>query len=161
MDSDKIPITDYPEDEKIQLESNLHYDEFIDCGPSPPVDETPKFSDYYSFEDLGSDLTVNICYNTIEQCLRDYMRNTSGNVGLLDRLSFLSVTEDNLHELVQRCDQTELNICYLWLAFKKRWHLLDTILQLGAELQCTEPSQGLGALHLTSFSGCIQERSYL
>ncbi|XP_023020121.2 ankyrin repeat domain 61 water witch [Leptinotarsa decemlineata] len=151
---------DDPED---ILEEELPSDDFeyMECGPSPPADHTPNI--YESFEEFSTsaDLTVQICHDTIKMNLMEHMKLSSGRHQLLDDIENRKTTSDNLNEVFHGASKIEINIAFLWAAFMKRWDLFPGLLKLGAQLRYHEPSQGLSALHLTSFSGCVDGTQYL
>lgn len=134
--------------------------EYMECGPSPPADHTPNI--YESFEEFNtSELTVQICHDTIKMNLLEHMRLSSGRHHLLDDIESKKIVQENLAEAFAGVTKTEINIAFLWVAFLKRWDLLDGLLQLGASLTYYEPNQGLSAIHLTAFSGCIPGTQFL
>lgn len=135
--------------------------EYMECGPSPPADHTPNI--YESFEEFSTttELTVQICHDTIKMNLLDHMKTCSGRHHLLDDIESKKMLQDNLEEAFLGATKFEINIAFLWAAFLKRWDLLDGLLGIGAQLNYYEPNQGLSALHLTSFSGCIPGTQFL
>lgn len=135
--------------------------EYMECGPSPPADHTPNI--YESFEEFSTnhELTVQICHDTIRMNLLDHMKNSSGRHQLLDDIETKKITQDNIAESFIGATKLEINIAFLWSAFMKRWDLLEGLLKLGANLTYHEPNQGLGALHLASFSGCLAGTQYI
>lgn len=132
--------------------------EYVECGPSPPSDHI-----YESFEEFttSSDLTVQICLETIKMNLHEHMKSCSGRHQLLDDIENKTTTQDNLNEAFRSASKYEINIAFLWAALLKRWDLLDGLLDLGAQLLYCEPYQGLSGLHLAAFSGCIAGTQYL
>ncbi|KAF5277481.1 hypothetical protein FQR65_LT03818 [Abscondita terminalis] len=132
--------------------------EYVECGPSPPSDHI-----YESFEEstTSSDLTVQICLETIKMNLMEHMKSCSGRHQLLDDIENKITTQDNLVEHFRTASKSEINIAFLWSALLKRWDLLDGLLSLGAQLLYAEPHQGLTALHLAAFSGCIPSTQFL
>lgn len=135
--------------------------EYMECGPSPPADHTPNI--YESFEEFSTttELTVQICHDTIKMNLLDHMKTCSGRHQLLDDIESKKILQDNLEEAFTGATKFEINIAFLWAAFLKRWDLLDGMLSIGAQQNYYEPNQGLSALHLTSFSGCIPGTQFL
>ncbi|XP_018334781.1 transient receptor potential channel pyrexia-like [Agrilus planipennis] len=134
--------------------------EYMECGPSPPSDHAPNL--YESFEEFATtELTVQICYETIRLNLLDHLKTSSGRTHYFDDIENKKVIQENLPQFFQGATKFEINICFLWSAFLKRWDLLDGFLALGAQLNYFEPSQGLGPLHLASFSGCIASTQFL
>lgn len=151
---------DDPED---ILEEELPSDDFeyMECGPSPPADHTPNI--YESFEEFSSsaDLTVQICHDTIKMNLLEHMKVSSGRHQLLDDIEAKKTTPDNLKQIFKDVSKLEINIAFLWAAFMRRHDLLEKLIELEANLRYNEPTQGLSALHLTSFSGCVQGTKFL
>ncbi|XP_028131629.1 transient receptor potential channel pyrexia isoform X1 [Diabrotica virgifera virgifera] len=135
--------------------------EYMECGPSPPADHTPHI--YESFEEFSTsaDLTVQICHDTIKTNLLEHMKVSSGRHQLLDDIESKKIQKDNLQDHFKGASKVEINTAFLWAAFMKRHDLLDGFLNLGADLHYFEPSQGLSAIHLTSFSGCVQGTKFL
>nr|QLH02045.1 pyrexia [Agasicles hygrophila] len=127
--------------------------EYMECGPSPPADHTPNI--YESFEEFSpsADLSVQICHDTIRLNLLEHMKISSGRHQLLDDIESKKITLGGLTECFQGASKAEVNIGFLWSAFMKRHDLLEGFIKLGAQLDYYEPSQGLSAIHLTSFSG--------
>lgn len=147
---------------EIMLEEEYPSDDFeyMECGPSPPADHTPNI--YESFEEFSThELTVQICHDTIKMNLLEHMKLSSGRQNLLTDIETRKTTQDNLNEHFSNASKYEINIALLWSAFMKRWDLLDGLQKLGANLKYFEPQQGLSALHLAAFSGCIASTQYL
>ncbi|KAK5642694.1 hypothetical protein RI129_008861 [Pyrocoelia pectoralis] len=132
--------------------------EYVQCGPSPPSDHI-----YESFEEStsSSDLTVQICLETIKMNLMEHMKTCSGRHQLLDDIESKVTTQDNIASAFKAASKSEINIAFLWSALLKRWDLLDGLLSVGAQLLYAEPHQGLTALHLAAFSGCIASTQFL
>ncbi|KAJ8948757.1 hypothetical protein NQ318_017926 [Aromia moschata] len=140
----------------VTVEEELPSDdyEYMECGPSPPADHTPNI--YESFEEFStSELTVQICHDTIKMNLLEHMKLSSGRHQLLDDIESKKTMAENLREAFSGASKTEINIAFLWAAFMKRHDLFEGLLKLGAQLRYHEPSQGLTALHLAAFSGCV------
>lgn len=148
-------------DEMLDEEFPSEEFEYMECGPSPPADHTPNI--YESFEEFSTttELTVQICHDTIKMNLLDHMKSCSGKHQLLDDIESKKIGQENLKEAFTGATKFEINIAFLWAAFLKRWELLDGLLNLGAQLSYYEPNQGLSAIHLTSFSGCIPGTQFL
>ncbi|XP_044731669.1 transient receptor potential channel pyrexia [Chrysoperla carnea] len=144
------------------LEEEYASDEYecMECGPSPPADSTPNL--YESFEEFSSqELTVQICSDTIKLNLIEHMKSATGRIHLLEDIETDKTKGENVVSAFAGATKTEINIAFLWSAFLKRWDLLEGLLTAGAELQYCEPNQGLSALHLSAFSGCIPSCQYL
>lgn len=148
--------------EEILEEEEEHHDEFeyMECGPSPPAESPPNI--YESFEEFStSELTVQICHDTIKMNLLEHMKSSSGKVNLLEEVEAKKTTLEALPDLFKGATRAEINISFLWASFVKRWDLLDGFISLGAQIHCYEPNQGLSALHLAAFSGCIPGTQFL
>ncbi|KAI4470417.1 ion transport protein [Holotrichia oblita] len=135
--------------------------EYMECGPSPPSDHTPNI--YESFEEFSSnhELTVQICHDTIKMNLLDHFKSQTGRHQIFDDIESKKTVQENLTTVMAGASKFEINAAFLWAAFTKRWDLLSGLLELGAQLQYCEPHQGLSALHLASFSGCIAGTQFL
>lgn len=135
--------------------------EYMECGPSPPSDHTPNI--YESFEEFSSnhELTVQICHDTIKMNLLDHFKSQTGRHQIFDDIESKKTIQENLATVMCGASKFEINAAFLWAAFNKRWDLLSGLLELGANLQYCEPHQGLSALHLASFSGCIAGTQFL
>lgn len=133
-------------------------DEFIDCGPPPATEEEPPLLDFHA-----DDITTipKLCYHTIESNLLGFMDMCNGRAQLLELIENKAVDQNNLSLVCMNATQSEINVSFLWSAFLKRWELLEEFLRIGADLFYFEPSQGLGVLHLASFSGCIPGTQFL
>lgn len=143
------------------LEEDHHDDfEYMECGPSPPAESPPNI--YESFEEFStSEISVQICHDTIKMNLLEHMKSSQGRVVLLEEIDSKKTVLDNLPDAFKSATRLEINISFLWAAFVKRWDLLDGFLTLGAQLTYFEPNQGLSALHLAAFSGCIPGTQFL
>ncbi|GJQ67948.1 Wtrw [Trypoxylus dichotomus] len=148
---EQMPEEDYPTEEF----------EYMECGPSPPSDHTPNI--YESFEEFSSnhELTVQICHDTIKMNLLDHIKTQSGRHHIFDDIESKKTSQENLAVAMTGASKFEVNAAFLWAAFTKRWDVLSGLLELGAQLQYCEPHQGLSALHLAAFSGCITGTQYL
>ncbi|KAK9882095.1 hypothetical protein WA026_018941 [Henosepilachna vigintioctopunctata] len=152
------------EDPNAMLDEEYPSDDFeyMECGPSPPSDHAPHI--YESFEEFSSttnELTVQICHDTIKMNLVEHMKLSSGRNQLLEDIEVKKTTQDNLVATFMGATKLEINISFLWAAFMSRWDLLDGFISLGASKLYYEPNQGLSALHLAAFSGCIPGTQYL
>lgn len=156
-DRESIPLNCSQDDNNLK---NHFFDEFIDCGPSPPAEELPAVFDFHH-EDHGNLTIPKICNHTIETNLLELMASCSGRVQLMHDIENVNIDQNNLDVVFQNASQVEINICFLWATFLKRWELLEGFLKFGAERGYFEPVQGLGALHLAAFSGCIPGTQYL
>lgn len=151
-----------PREDNVMVEEEYPSDDFeyMECGPSPPADHTPNI--YESFEEFSrTELTVQICQDTIRTNLLEHMKVSSGRHHFLDDIETKKTSKENLTESLKGATKLEINISFLYAAFMKRCDLLEGLLKMGAQLQYFEPSQGLSALHLASFSGCVPGTQFL
>lgn len=132
--------------------------EYMECGPSPPAESVPSM--YDSFEESPVDLSVQIGNENLRSNLIDQMKSASGRSKLLDDIENGTITADNLRESFEFATKAEKNISFLWSAFLKRFDLLNDLLSGGADLHFCDPN-GISALHLAAFSGCLTCTSFL
>nr|XP_023024379.1 transient receptor potential channel pyrexia-like isoform X1 [Leptinotarsa decemlineata]XP_023024380.1 transient receptor potential channel pyrexia-like isoform X2 [Leptinotarsa decemlineata]XP_023024381.1 transient receptor potential channel pyrexia-like isoform X3 [Leptinotarsa decemlineata] len=159
VNESSIPLRSSQRRITIQRNTSSHEDEFIDCGPSPPVDQTPFV--YDNFDEVETGTVVKMCYNTIEGNLIDHMKMGSGRTQLLEGIQNRTIHQDNFLDCFRGASQVEINVSFLWASFSMRWDILEQLVSLGAQLNYYEPAQGLGALHLAAFSGCIPGTQFL
>ncbi|KAJ8936619.1 hypothetical protein NQ314_012234 [Rhamnusium bicolor] len=141
-------------------EGGFSSDEFeIDCG-TPPAEDTSNV--YFNLETPSViDITEELTVGTVRKHLLEHMSLMSGRHHLLDGIEKNITVQDNLKETFHGVTKQEINIAFLWAAFTKRWDLLEGFIMLGADTNYFEPSQGLSALHLVCFSGCIPGTQFL
>lgn len=132
--------------------------EYMECGPSPPAESVPSM--YDSFEEPPTDLSVQISNENIKSNLIDQMKIASGRSKLLDDIENGTIVADNLKKSFEFATKAEKNISFLWSAFLKRWDLLNHLLNIGADLHFCD-ANGISALHLAAFSGCLSCISFL
>lgn len=132
--------------------------EYMECGPSPPAESAPSM--YDSFEEPASELSVQICNETLRVSLIDQMKSGSGRVRLLEEIEQGNVVSENVAKHFETASKTEKNFSFLWTAFLKRWDLLEGLLAIGADLNFCDVN-GISALHLAAFSGCLSSLSFL
>ncbi|GAB0098528.1 hypothetical protein DMENIID0001_142700 [Sergentomyia squamirostris] len=145
-------------DPQAMIEDQAEGFEYMEVGPSPPAESAPSM--YDSFEEPSTELSVQICSETIRGNLLDQMKTCNGRVKLLEDIEQRNITTDNVTDLFGSVSKMEKNIAFLWAAYLKRWDLLEGLLQAGAELQYTDPN-GISALHLAAFSGCVRCTAFL
>lgn len=126
--------------------------EYMECGPSPPAESAPSM--YDSFEEPTSELSVQICNDTLRISLIDQLKSAGGRVRLLEDIEQSNVVAEGLAAHFETASKLEKNLSYLWAAFLKRWDLLEGLLKAGADLQFCDQN-GISALHLAAFSGCL------
>ncbi|XP_076272873.1 uncharacterized protein LOC143204233 [Rhynchophorus ferrugineus] len=147
---------------KILYEDEVSDDSnYMDCGSSPSPDNTMGFfneSFQFSFANQHS---IPLTYEKIRRDLTDHMRHCLGDPRYFDGIENKKIMQENLEECLGEASETVINICLLWAAFQKRWDLLEGLCRMGASFKYTEPSQGLSALHLSAFSGCIGGTQFL
>lgn len=139
--------------------------EYMECGPSPPAESAPNM--YDSFEEPSSELSVQICSDTIRSNLIEQMKLASGRSKVLEDIETFDlkvqkwkITEDNVVAYMENTTKNEKNIAFLWAAFLKRSDLLQGLLTAGADLQFFDPN-GISGLHLAAFSGCTESTKFL
>ncbi|KAJ6634069.1 Histone-lysine N-methyltransferase EHMT1, partial [Pseudolycoriella hygida] len=147
-DPEKIIEEQYPSEEY----------EYMECGPSPPAESAPSM--YDSFDEPPVDLSVQICNENLRSNLVDQMKSVSGKSKLLDDIENGNIASDNLRKSFEFATKAEKNISFLWSAFLKRADLLKDLLLIGADLNFCDPN-GISALHLAAFSGCLACTSFL
>lgn len=132
--------------------------EYMECGPSPPAESVPSM--YDSFEEPSAELSVQICSDTIRQNIIEQMKVTGGRSRLLEDIELGNIIAENVVKSFEHASKTERNIAFLWSAFLKRWDLLEGLLTAGADLHYCDPN-GISAIHLAAFSGCLTCTSFL
>lgn len=140
--------------------------EYMECGPSPPAEAAPT-SMYDSFEEPSSELSVQICSDTIRANLIEQMKMVGGRIKILEDIEQFDVnsekwkiTRDNVHLYMECVSKIEKNIAFLWSTFLKRAELLEGLLNAGADLHFCDPN-GITAIHLASFSNCVDSVKFL
>lgn len=132
--------------------------EYMECGPSPPAESAPSM--YDSFEEPTSELSVQICNDTLRVSLMDQMRNAAGRIRYYEDIEHGNVIAESIKSHFESASKIEKNLCFLWSAFLKRWDLLESLLEIGAELNFYDPN-GMSAIHLSAFSGCLASLNLL
>uniref|UniRef100_A0A182N8V8 Ion transport domain-containing protein n=1 Tax=Anopheles dirus TaxID=7168 RepID=A0A182N8V8_9DIPT len=164
--------------------SHIDSYEYMEVGPSPPAEGAPNL--YDSYDETYSESSAQLCNDIIRISLTEQMRLAGGRVALLE--SFENDATDGcatVEKLLGTATpspaqvplpastnagttasaagaggQVEKNICFLWAAFLRKFHLLEQCVRLGADLNFCD-SNGLTALHLASFSGCTECCAFL
>ncbi|XP_061516912.1 transient receptor potential channel pyrexia [Anopheles gambiae] len=160
--------------------------EYMEVGPSPPAEGAPNL--YDSYDESYSESSAQLCNDIIRISLTEQMRLAGGRVALLESFE-LDLTLDcaavehllngtatlatsgpatntstttfpTNNSVCVGGQQLEKNICFLWAAFLRKFHLLDQCVRLGADINFCD-SNGLTALHLASFSGCTECCAFL
>uniref|UniRef100_A0A1A9V0E9 ANK_REP_REGION domain-containing protein n=1 Tax=Glossina austeni TaxID=7395 RepID=A0A1A9V0E9_GLOAU len=132
--------------------------EYMECGPSPPAESAPSM--YDSFEEPTSELSVQICNDTLRISLIDQMKNAAGRIRYFEDIEQGNVIAESTKTHFESSSKIEKNLCFLWSAFLKRWDLLQSFLDIGAELNFYDQN-GITALHLGAFSNCLSTLSCL
>lgn len=149
----KIRIAEDPE---LMMDDGYGY---MKCGPSPPAENIPT-NMYDKFEESFADLSVQVCEESIRNSLVDQMKKNSGKVTLLEQIQSGEITSENADDNLLRSSCIEVNISFLWCCFVKRHDLLESILSIGADLNFID-ANGISALHLAAFSGCVNSVNFL
>lgn len=139
--------------------------EYMECGPSPPAESAPSM--YDSFEEPSSELSVQICSDTIRVNLIEQMKMVGGRTKILEDIETFDsntekwkITANNIQLYMEGATKGEKNIAFLWSTFLKRADLLDGLLRAGADLHFCDPN-GITGLHLAAFSGCVESVKFL
>ncbi|XP_062564146.1 transient receptor potential channel pyrexia-like [Armigeres subalbatus] len=132
--------------------------EYMKIGPSPPAENAPNMFDNY--EESNAEFGFEVSSETIRTSLMEQMRLSSGRLKLLDNIEQGNIIAVNTKEMFEGATKAEKNISFVFAAFLKRWDLLESLLECGAELIFSD-SNGFSALHLSSFSGCLNCTSFL
>lgn len=139
--------------------------EYMECGPSPPAESAPSM--YDSFEEPCSELSVQICSDTIRINLMEQMKMATGRVKILEdiekfdpKIQKWKLGSDTIGAYFESATKQEKNLAFLWSTFLKRADLLEGLLAAGAELDFCDPN-GISALHLAAFSGCTDSVKFL
>lgn len=148
----RIRISDDPE---MILDDEVGY---MECGPSPPAENIPTM--YGRFEESFAELTVQVCEESIRNSLVDQLKSRSGDVSLFDRIQRGDITPENAGDNFSKISRFQVNISLLWCCFVKRHDLLDHLLEIGADLYFIDVN-GISALHVAAFSGCVESISFL
>ncbi|KAH8277267.1 transient receptor potential channel pyrexia isoform X1 [Drosophila bipectinata] len=126
--------------------------EYMECGPSPPAESAPSM--YDSFEEPTSELSVQICNDTLRISLIDQMKSAAGRVRLFEDIEQGNVVAESIRTHFESASKLEKNLSYLWASYLKRWDLIEGLLEAGADLSFCDQN-GISALHLGAFSGCL------
>lgn len=132
--------------------------EYMVVGPSPPAESAPNM--YDSYEEPSTELSVQVCSDTIRQALVEQARQASIRTSLLEDVVSPTFTPDAAFVTFENATKIEKNICLLWAAFHKRWDLLDSLLRAGAEIHFHDTG-GMSAIHISSFVGCLNCTNFL
>ncbi|KAG8298465.1 hypothetical protein J6590_013640 [Homalodisca vitripennis] len=133
-----------------------HNEERLYKGDSPPVSNDVFFKtedeDVYTHDELS----IKICKDTIRNTILDNMRMVSSDVKILLDIENSQLEDDDLINHLKTLDRSERNIVFLWCAFLKKFDLLVAVEQLGVDLNFSILGEGLTAVHLGAFSGCVK-----
>ncbi|KAJ6646569.1 Transient receptor potential channel pyrexia [Pseudolycoriella hygida] len=150
----KIRIPD-----ELELEMGDDAFGYMQCGPSPPAENIPSHM-YDKFEESFADLNVQVCDESIRDSLLEQIRKNSGNSKLLDEIENRAVTPENAADSLSITSKFEANIAFLWSCFVKRHDLLEYLISVGADPNFID-ANGISALHLAAFSGCVDSVQFL
>lgn len=126
---------------------------------SPPAEEHAECSDDSFDENIITDeLSVKICKESIKQSILDHMKIAGGDAKLLSDIenNKLSDNSEDVEKLIENLERRERNFTLLWCAFMKRHDLLEILFKFGVDKHYTLITEGLSAIHLSSFSGCVK-----
>ncbi|XP_052892423.1 transient receptor potential channel pyrexia-like [Anopheles moucheti] len=165
--------------------SHIDSYEYMEVGPSPPAEGAPNL--YDSYDESYSESSAQLCNDIIRVSLTEQMRLAGGRVTLLESFELEPTLDATIIEQLLCAtpmppslgpattttavgssnnnsasggQQFEKNICFLWAAFLRKFHLVEQCVQLGADINFCD-SNGLTALHLASFSDCTECCAFL
>lgn len=135
--------------------------EYMEVGPSPPAESAPSTM-YDSFEEPTTDLSANINLEVIRSNLIEQFKHfgRNGEHTILEDIESGNLISENCGEMLNDLSKNEKCHLFLWSCFVKRWDLLETLMNLGAEVNFCD-SNGYSSLHLAAFSGCLTSVSFL
>lgn len=133
--------------------------EYMKCGPSPPAENVP-ISMYDKFEESFADLNVQVCEESIRKSIVDQMIVQSGRLQLLEHIESGLISSENIARVLEKASKFEINISFLWSCFVKRWDLLEALISMGADQNFID-TNGISAMHLAAFSGCVESINFL
>ncbi|XP_077293849.1 transient receptor potential channel pyrexia-like [Arctopsyche grandis] len=132
--------------------------EYMVVGSSPPAESAPNMFDNY--EESSTELSVQVCSETIRQDLMEQARQASIRTSLLEDLTSATFTSDDAFKTFENAPLIEKNLCFLWAIFHKRWDLSEAMLRAGADIHFSDV-EGLSAVHISSFVGCLACTNFL
>uniref|UniRef100_A0A1B6F4A2 Ion transport domain-containing protein n=1 Tax=Cuerna arida TaxID=1464854 RepID=A0A1B6F4A2_9HEMI len=133
--------------------------ERLSVGDSPPVSDDVGLVFFETEDDdvyTHDELSIKICKDTIRHTILDNMRMVSRDVKILLDIESTQLANNDLANLLKNSTKTERNIVFLWCAFLKKFDLLVAVEQLGVDLNFSILGEGLSAVHLSAFSGCVK-----
>uniref|UniRef100_A0A1L8DIW8 Ion transport domain-containing protein n=1 Tax=Nyssomyia neivai TaxID=330878 RepID=A0A1L8DIW8_9DIPT len=132
--------------------------EYMEVGPSPPAESAPSM--YDSFEEPCSELSVQICSDTLRISLLEQMKVTSGRLKLFEDIEQKKILSTDVVDIFATATKVERNLSFLWAAYLRRWDLLEEFIDMGADVNFSDIN-GISALHLAAFSGCVKCTKFL
>uniref|UniRef100_A0A1B0CSY4 Putative conserved plasma membrane protein n=1 Tax=Lutzomyia longipalpis TaxID=7200 RepID=A0A1B0CSY4_LUTLO len=132
--------------------------EYMEVGPSPPAESAPSM--YDSFEEPSSELSVQICSDTLRISLLEQMKVTSGRLKLFEDIEQKKILSTDVVDIFATATKIERNLSLLWAAYLRRWDLLEEFIDTGADVNFSDIN-GISALHLAAFSGCVKCTKFL
>ncbi|XP_077293768.1 transient receptor potential channel pyrexia-like [Arctopsyche grandis] len=132
--------------------------EYMEVGPAPPAESAPNM--YDSYEEPSTELSVQVCSDTIRQALMEQARQASIRTSLLEDLTSATFTAEAAFTTFENAPRIEKNICFLLAVFHKRWDLLEAMLRAGADIHFHDTG-GMSAVHISSFVGCLTCTNFL
>ncbi|RZF41261.1 hypothetical protein LSTR_LSTR010489 [Laodelphax striatellus] len=133
------------------LSSNI-----LNLGDSPPAEDDVGFFESLDDNSIPDELSVKICKDSIRQSILDQMKISSGDVKLLLDIESGKTTPETIEPLLSHCSSLERNFTFLWCTFMKKHEMLEILNRYGIDLNYTLITEGLSAIHLSSFSGCLK-----
>lgn len=134
--------------------------ERLPCGESPPATDDVGMVFFETEEAARDELSLKICKETIRHNILDNMRMASRDVKILLDIESGQIASNDLETVLNKSTRTERNIIFLWSAFLKKLDLLETVERMGVDIDFCLP-EGLSAIHLSSFSGCLKCTKWL
>ncbi|XKL62473.1 hypothetical protein PGB90_002306 [Kerria lacca] len=120
---------------------------------------TEDFFIMESFSDNGytqDELSVKICKESIRQSLLESVRILRGNDNILIEMENTPHVDHLDARIFETLPDLEKNYIFLWAAFITRIDYLELLYNIGADITFTlQREGGFTALHLSSFSGCV------
>nr|XP_012135046.1 PREDICTED: transient receptor potential channel pyrexia [Megachile rotundata]XP_012135047.1 PREDICTED: transient receptor potential channel pyrexia [Megachile rotundata] len=138
-------------------------DRSLEYGTPPPIEEPHCYSmcpsESSCTEEINCALQVN--KSVIKNLLVEHMRYVGGRLQLLDDLDAKKIDLEDSERFVKTYKQHEIDTLLLYASFLGRADVIRILHKHGADLNYSEQEQGLTALHLCSFSNCLEGVQYL
>lgn len=138
-------------------------DQDMEYGTPPPVEEPQLYSLAMSESslDLEGNCAVTMCRVTMKNVIVDHFRSVGGKLQLIEDLELSRIDAENIAKVLEGCRPYEMNALLLYASFLGRADLLPGFLEAGADLNHSEPQQGMSPLHLCAFSNSVDGVRFL